>query len=352
MIQLREGAQLPTVEEYASVLMSMSVPQDHTPISNIGLVAGDPGDWMAVRIDIEDLGERWSLLPGPEFSPRLYRGQNRRYERTVASLFRLKNENEWVVASTQLTEFGWYVVQHPGFHALNQEEIGGLKGHVNLMVQGQHYGLATEFLDTTRNRDVAEFFARCRATDNKDPTEPWECVPQKEYDAVLYTVDLKELIHESSNEARIVPMGPSPFLRPYRQAAVGLRLHGADFVQLPAVQEERLPYSRERARHLLEQFDQGQFLFPKDALSELSQRILTADDLPAEAVRAARKLIGRPYLLQEICNRIEAAGFRVTDRDPLLDQTLASRLSSEWRALAPEYFARIKAREVCESYKP
>ncbi|TVR94570.1 MAG: FRG domain-containing protein [Spirochaetaceae bacterium] len=351
MINLKEGTRLPTIEDYASVIMPSSVRQDHTPISNIGLVAGAPDDWMAVRVDYENRGERWSLLPGPEFSPRLYRGQNRRYDRTVASLFRLKNENEWLVASTRLVEFGWYVVQHPGFHAISEEEIGGLKGRVDWRVQGQHYGFPTEFLDTTRKKDVAEFFARCRPT-GADPTEAWESVPPRDFDAVLYTIDIKRLIDESNNEAKIVPIGPSPFLRPYRQAAVGLRLNGKDFAQLPAVHEEPLKFSSQRARQLLTQFDYGHKLFPEDGMSEIAQRVLTGDDAPVTAVRATRRLIGRPYLLQEMCRRIELTGCRITDREPVIDDALIDRMEREWRVLAPEYFGRIKARGMCDSFRP
>lgn len=49
---------------------------------------------------------------------------------------------------------------HPGTSAITEMEIGGLKGFVDWIAQGQHYGIPTEYLDVTRSREIAEFLAR------------------------------------------------------------------------------------------------------------------------------------------------------------------------------------------------
>lgn len=185
-----------------------------------------------------------------DFSPRLYRGQNRRYERTVASLFRLSTEIDWLVASIRLVEFAEHVFHHPGTQAIHQMEILGLKGWVDLLGQGQHYGIPTQYLDVTWNRDVAEFFARCRPTVNSDPTEPWEVLPQAEYDAVLYTVDVKTLVNSSDSEI-VVPMGPSPLLAAVPPGSCGIahqrygsRFHPGGDGRIPAIFPRPMPSAK------------------------------------------------------------------------------------------------------------
>lgn len=343
--------QLPTMREYASMLVHTKSPVDHVWISNTGSVTGSPDDWFAIRFGTETGDQHWGLMPGPEFSPRLYRGQNKRYERTVASLFRLSSETDWLVASTRLVEFGEHVLRHSGTAAISEMEILGLIGRVDWIAQGQHYGIPTEYVDVTRNRAVAEFFARCRPTVDTDPTQPWEVLPQKAYDAVLYTVDVKKLINSSDSEI-VVPMGPSPLLRPYRQAAVGLRLKGTDFRSIPAVTEESLPYSRERAEELLDQFDAGRLLFPKDAMSEIAREILTSKTLTVDAVRTARRLTGRSLSLDEIGERLSRAGYRTVKNRRFLNDDRAARLQEEWQEMAPDYVSRIKWRGTAASYSP
>ena len=339
------------MSEYANLLMQTKASVDHVWISNIGLVTGAADDWFAIRFTARNGDTYWGLMPGPEFSPRLYRGQNRWYERTVASLFRLSSETDWLIASIRLVEFGEHVLRHPGTAAISGMEILGLRGRVDWIAQGQHYGIPTEYLDVTRNRDVAEFFARCRPTVDSDPTQPWEVLPRKAYDAVLYTVDVKKLVAGSDSEI-VVSMGPSPLLRPYRQAAVGLRLKGMDFGSIPAVTEESLPYSRDRAEALLDQFGGGASLFPKDAISGIAHEILTSEILTADAVRAARRLTGRSLLLAEIGERISGAGYRIVKNRPLPDDNRATRLQEEWNEMVPDYLSRIKWRGTAPSYAP
>lgn len=331
------------------MLLPAKAPIDHVDVSSHGLVTGAPDDWCAVRFQTENAGERWALMPGPEFSPRVYRGQNKRYERTVASLFRQANETEWFAASVQILEFGLYVMNHPGTVTITERTIGGLKGFVDWTAQGQHYGIPTEYLDVTRNREVAEFFARCRPTVDSDPTQPWEVVPESGYDAVLYTVDLKQLINSSDSDI-VAPMGPSPLPRAYRQAAAGLRLKGTDFCSLPSVTQEMLPYSRERAETLLTQFEGGAFLFPNDGLSRIARAILTDKIFTADAVKAARRMVGRPFSLSEISTRLSKAGYRIIKTQPKIDANLFNCLRAEWDEMATEYDSRIKWRWTSSHY--
>lgn len=84
-IHVPPGKHIPTIEHYAASLLPSEIEDDHCWINQYGCVTSeDTESLLVVQID----GKHFSLLPGPEFSPRLYRGQPNFYEECLPSLFR------------------------------------------------------------------------------------------------------------------------------------------------------------------------------------------------------------------------------------------------------------------------
>lgn len=71
---LPQGKRLPTKDDYPSLQMPFAYSQDKVNISNIGAVTESPDNWNVVSFQEGD-EEDWALIPGHEFSPKLYRGQ-------------------------------------------------------------------------------------------------------------------------------------------------------------------------------------------------------------------------------------------------------------------------------------
>ena len=183
----QRGLRLPTIDEFASSLASMETHEDEIWINRFGAVTETNAD-LLVAIRTSD--RHFRFMPGPEFSPRLYRGETAFHNPCVPSVFRDGISpidrcfaiGKWIKLSALMDH-------HPATHDLQQSRIGDLSFHLNIEAIAQHYGFRTRLMDFSRSKDVAMFFATCQY----DPiTDSY--APMRNGEAVLYTVDLKGLI--------------------------------------------------------------------------------------------------------------------------------------------------------------
>lgn len=313
---------------------------DHLNIHPSELVSesADINLWMPVEIE----NGKWATMPGPEFCSRLYRGQNARYVPCVASIFRHPSVTEYLTRITKLTEFCVICDRHPGVVEVKDWTIADCKASFDGESQSQHYELPTTLLDFSRSREVAEFFARCRLVSGEDRV--WEPVPASEFSAVLYTVDLALLLGDEKTATQFGLTGPSPFLRPHRQKAVGLYLRGDCLSKQPYVVEQVLDYSASRANELLELFDGGRALFPDDVMGRIAQRIKASRDIAREALIAARIHIKAEKPLELLEKDLIALGYTVSDRGPLITEGEFNQMEMDWTQVRNEYLRDMRIR--------
>ncbi len=242
----------------------------------------------------------------------------------------------------KLGEFGVICARHPGVVAVKGWTIADCKASFNGESQAQHYELPTTLLDFSRSREVAEFFARCRPVSGKDRV--WEPVPSSKFSAVLYTVDLALLLGDEKTATQFGLTGPSPFLRPHRQKAVGLYLRGDCLTKQPYVSEQVLDYSASRANELLKLFDGGRRLFPDDVMGRIAQRIKASRDIAREALIAARIHIkaGKPLELLE--KDLIALGYTVSGRGLLITEEEFNQMGVDWVQIRDEYLRDMRIR--------
>lgn len=88
---IEQGKRLISVMEYAHMLMPMSFPNDDSWINRYGMVSKLVIDLL---IPVVTSVGQYRFMPGPEFSPRLYRGQNQLFEKCAPSIFRVKCDVE------------------------------------------------------------------------------------------------------------------------------------------------------------------------------------------------------------------------------------------------------------------
>lgn len=70
---IEQGKRLISVMEYAHSLMPMNFPDDESWINRYGIVSELGVDLL---MPVATSADRYRFMPGPEFPPRLYRGQN------------------------------------------------------------------------------------------------------------------------------------------------------------------------------------------------------------------------------------------------------------------------------------
>lgn len=311
---------------------------DRLNIHPSGMVSVPEDIWMPIEIE----NGRWAAIPGPEFCTRLYRGQNTQHLPCRASMFRDPSVTEYLACVTKLAEFWMICDRHPGVVEVKDWTIAGCNASFAGESQAQHYELPTTLLDFSRSRDVAEFFARCRRVSAGDRV--WGRVPKSEFSAVLYTVDLALLLADKKTAAQFVPTGPSPFLRPYRQKAVGLYLRGDCLTKQPYVVEQVLDYSASRANELLKLFDGGRVLFPDDVMSRIAQRIKASRDIAREALKAAKIHIKAEKPLELLESDLITLGYTISDRNPLITGEEFNQMGVDWAQVRNEYLRDMRVR--------
>jgi len=223
--KLPHGKRLPTVLEYVHFLMPYSFQQDDCKINNIGAMTTDENDFMTVQYD-----NFFTLLPGPEFNPRLYRGQNSFHDPCLPGLYRKATQLTIFVNILKNYEFYKFLLgSHPIIYDLMQWVIDGKHFYIDLEGIAQHYEFSTTMIDVTRSKDVALFFAYCQRNYRTNKYEP---ILDETRQVILYTIDFFSLV--KNNCELFNPIGFQGLPRPEVQKACSVPLRvGNDFTKQP-----------------------------------------------------------------------------------------------------------------------
>lgn len=274
----QRGSRLPTIDEFASLLASMEACEDEVWINRFGAVTGTDAD-LLVAIRTSD--RHFRFMPGPEFSPRLYRGENAFHNPCLPSVFRAGiRPIDRCFAIGKWIELSALMDHHPATHDLKECRIGDLSFDLNIEAIAQHYGFRTRLMDFSRSKDVAMFFATCQYD---AATESY--APMRKGTAVLYTVDLKGLIDHRKGDAAFLPLGLEPLPRPEAQRALAVRMNpGESLNDMPWISRQELEVTHELSQRYFDMFDGGAKLFPSNPFDKHVHNIRRSKLLPLEAL--------------------------------------------------------------------
>lgn len=339
-IPVKDGCDLPTMEELKLLIENRGM----------GLITGADNCWFLIK----ESDSHWVGVPGPEFGGLLYRGESKGYSETKPSLLRLSKEAkdnpeygklEYLVHAAKLAEFYSIIRHYPGLIELSQWKVASKTALIDYESQAQHYGLPTMLVDFSRSIDVAEFFARCRNLELPDSS--WEMIPKDQFDGQLFTLDLAQILASPSSREELVFMGPSPFMRPYKQRAVGIYTEGQCIQKLPYVQCAKLKFSEIRALELLVKFDHGRALFPDDLMGKVAARIVKSKSITYQALLIASKKVNAPQFMGSLKRDFKKIlGYTIEDRAPLLSESELNQFSQEWISISEEYMGGANLRWV------
>lgn len=341
----RRGVRLPSIEEFSGNLVSMQVAEDACWISESGAITDTNIDLlMAVRTS----EQHFRFMPGPEFSPRLYRGETVFHQMCVPTMLRAGISNvdrcfaigKWVELSTLMDH-------HPATHDLKKSRIGHLSFDLNIEAIAQHYGFKTGLMDFSRSKDVAMFFATCR---HDRATETYE--PLHEGTAVLYTADLKGVIEHRKGSASFLPLGLEPLPRPEAQRALAVRLNpGENLNDMPWVTRETVEIAPELSQHYFDMFDGGAKLFPSNPFDDHVRSIRESVLLPLEVLSYGMYLgmiPSHPKGVDGARSELLAAGYRVEPNLIAIDPAMVQAAEQAWESERQAYYDRIRVRGVCD----
>lgn len=341
----RQGKRLPSIDEFASSLTSMEVAEDACGRNQIGLITDINVDLLlAVRTS----DQNFRFMPGPEFSPRLYRGETEFHAACVPSMFRDGISNiDRCFAIGKWVELSALMDQHPATHDLQASRIGDLSFGLNIEAIAQHYGFKTGLMDFSRSREVAMFFATCRYDSETESYSPLD-----EGAAVLYTVDLKGLIEHRKASAAFLPLGLEPLPRPEAQRALAVRLNpGENLNEMPWVTREAVEITRDLSKRYFDMFDGGAKLFPSDPFDEHVRSIRKSKLLPLEALSLGidlRLIPGHPQGVDGARSALLAGGHRVELCPMDVDPGIIQAAADAWEQKKEAYYKRIRVRGVSD----
>jgi len=226
------------------------------------------------------------LLPAPEFSALLYRGQNNYFEVCKPTLSRKMTSSEKLKANLQKIEFLSALKTHPLVKIFQNKyfleryyHLPNYKLKIDYEAIAQHYEFKTNHLDFSRNKEVAMFFMTC----NYDPQNRKFTPISDDSMGVMYSYDFKLGILK--NEHAINPIGFQPFSRPDKQKAFSIVFNrNLNFNDFDFVQKKYIKLTKKLCEDYYDMFDGGEKLFPKDEISELAYEIQNSNYISKDAI--------------------------------------------------------------------
>lgn len=338
------GKRLASVADYAHLLMPIDVTNDEWRINQFGAVSEPEVDLL---IPIATSATTYRFMPGPEFSPRLYRGQNSFFSECRPSIYRVSSGIEAIYWSAKSIELSAVMDRHPGTRDLASYQIEGLSFSLSIEAIAQHYQYPTELLDFSRSRDVAMFFATCAYN-------PVDCTysPLQSGHAVLYTADLRKLIFERGERANFLPLGLEPLPRPEAQRALALRFElGENLNKMPWIQHQELDISPALSQRYFEMFDGGKQLFPSNPFDDHIAKLRTNGILPLQALEFGIEnglLPEHPEGVFGTRSALQSAGYIVKKCAIDIDESVIQAAEKEWAERKLDYFSRVRLRLVAD----
>lgn len=355
MVLKENGKRLPTLSEYLEMVLPLNGSRDDEQVNQFGLVtSGSKDEYYLVQTS----PDKYRMMPGPEFCPRLYRGQTKRYSTCKPQLFRGIDKNnarqkfcDFYFWSVKRYELAHIVFHHPAVKDILSWDFDGLVFDFDIQAVAQHYQYQTQMLDLSRNRDVAMFFATHGFEGN-------ELVPRPAVgsEAVLYTIDLREMWQsQKKSEFRLVPIGIDPLPRSAAQSAFALEMDiGGDLEQVAGVQIETFTVTEELALSSAEKVGSEKSLFPYDSFESVISEARDSMEVNREAIRMMVELGLAPegMSVPDIADIITEGGYSVISGELYApSEQLVTEAQKEWEMRRQSYINRIRWRGTADAYE-
>jgi hypothetical protein len=330
------------------MVLPYEIEDDHVWINEIGCVASKDDDALCVvQID----GKHFSLLPGPEFSPRLYRGQTVFYDRCIPALFRDPvTQIGYLTALLKKYEFYKAMAEHPIVRHLQGWRIDEKHFKIDMEGLSAHYEFATTMIDVTRSRDVAMFFALCE----KNRTGRYEPIIDESREVVLYTMNLKSLLENSNPDLHVIGFQALP--RPDAQKAYSLWVgHKQNLNECPFASYEMLRVDHKESEKYFDMFEGGAKLFPNDPADRMAWEIKQSSEIDREVLEVAFERHWIPKVWKnaaEVAELLRGFGYVVQDKQLEFSDEAKRAIVEEWNSNPPLPAKRVNAALCRIPYSP
>ena len=333
---------LPTMYAYAHLLNNENSPDDLF-INNIGCISNDPDCFAAVQVN----ENYFKLIPGHEFSPRLYRGQNKFRELCYSSKFRRDiGTIKQIADAVRKEEFILLIKENPILVGLERIKINDLYFQTDFEGLAQHYGFRTSYLDASRSKDIAMFFATCAYDANEGIYKP---IIADDRIGVIYTIDLFQGLTTKNKRVDVVGLQALP--RPGAQKAFSITLTNKEnFNNLAYVKFEKFKITRELSEAYFNKFNCGKDLFPEDIVDYKAKQIRNCELLSKDAfiIYCQKQGIKSKKDQKRIKTKLLKKDIRFREQNIKFTRGELSSIKDKWIGMRSKFINKIKARFVAD----
>jgi len=264
-ISLKEGCSLETWEH---LINNLNIPSPNADISIYGTV-NRTRDGKALNGSYVKTEEgKYKIFLNPTgFSSFIYRGENKEHEHFEPSMQRALHKGEMDKIQTA-EHFIVALKKSPVYTYFKQPVKWGdesLTFDIDAQAIAQHYGFVSNYLDLTRDENIAKFFAYTyfdKKTSEHKLVENFE-----HYSPTLYKANITDIYKKYGCE----PIGFQPFLRPIKQWALAVNL-GENYKGMKDLFEPRKLTDTEEAKKIYDNFKGGELLFPKEPMTDFIEK--------------------------------------------------------------------------------
>lgn len=290
---------------------------------------------------------------GTEFGLFSFRGQNAIYKPCVPTIARIAKPSEKLLAWCRNVAFVDALLRHPYVRLSQQARFPDREISIDFQAMAQHYGLATNLLDTTNSFDVACFFASCTNLSGEWEPVVTDSAPDNAA-GVIYLFPRILFDEPTDSDAGVIDrhydVGWQPLQRTHQQrASAFVLLEGEDFAQFPGITAYPFRHSRSIAEQLLEQFNGGADLFPEDETVKLAQQAQILHHFTEQQINqalvACKNWFGKELAADEKAALLRAADvMSVADQQLLWSDTLTGMAHGEMVNRINSELGRVRVR--------
>jgi len=301
-VSIRKGSCLMSWEH---LIHELNVLSSNADISIHGMINQTRDGKVLSGNYIKTAEDKYKIFLNPTgFSSYIYRGENREYEHFKPSMQRAICNKETDRIQTA-ENFIAALKKSPIYTYFSQPVKCGdefLAFDMDTQAVAQHYGFVTDYLDLTRDEDVAKFFAYTRLDEK---TNEYKLIEDFDhYSPTLYRAHITDIYGKYGCE----PIGFQPFLRPIKQWALAVNL-GVNYKGAKDLFEKRKLTDTDEAKRIFEIFNGGKLLFPKEPVTDFINKSNSKFSAVMEWDTSYVKILLQ-WLLENIGWRGESPGIR------------------------------------------
>jgi len=260
-VSVKEGCHLQTWE---NLIQNLNIPTSSADISIWGSVNRTKDGRALSGSYVKTAEDKFKIFLNPTgFSSYIYRGEHKDYEHFEPSLQRALRKKETTKIQTT-KHFIAALEKSPVYEYFKQPIKYGdenLTFDIDPEAIAQHYGFVSNYMDLTREENVAKFFAY---TYVDEKTGRYKLVENFEhYSPTLYRANIADIYKRYGCE----PIGFQPFLRPINQWALAVNL-GENYKGAKDLFEVFKLTDAAEAKRIYDNFKGGELLSPKEPITD------------------------------------------------------------------------------------